>query len=100
MRLGKYLLGTRKICIIYRPNKSKGMECYVDAEFSGGWTQDDSDNAENVLSQTGYVIIYAGCPINFVSKLQTKISLSTSESEYIALSQDWQEVIPLIKLLE
>ena len=50
MRLGRYLLGTRKRGIIYRPDKSKGLECYVDAEFAGGWTQADSDNTENVLS--------------------------------------------------
>ena len=50
MRLGRYLLGTRKRGIIYRPDKSKGLECYVDADFAGGWTQADSDNTENVLS--------------------------------------------------
>ena len=50
MRLGYYLIGTRKRGIIYRPDKSKGLECYVDADFAGGWTQDDSGNADNVLS--------------------------------------------------
>ena len=83
MRLGHYILGPRKIGIIYRPDKYKGMECYVDSDLYGGWTQADSKNTEDVLSQTGYFIMYAGCPIHFVSKLQTEISLSTSESEYI-----------------
>ena len=31
--------------IIYRPNKAKGIECYVDADFDGGWYQEDSNNA-------------------------------------------------------
>ena len=87
MRLGRYLLGTRTRGIVYNPNKSKGLECYIDADFSRGWTQADSDNAKNVMSRTGYVIAYAGCPIHFVSKLQTEIALSTAEAEYIDLSQ-------------
>ena len=70
-RIGRYLIGTKTRGFIYKPEKSRGLECYVDAEFSGGWTQDDADNAENVLSITGYSIMYAGCPIHFVSKLQT-----------------------------
>ena len=44
--------------------------------------------------------MYAGCPIHFVSKLQTEITLSTSEAEYIALSQALREVIPLMNLME
>ena len=87
MRLGRYLLGTQTKGIVYNPKKSKGYECYVDVDFSGGWIQADSENAENVMSRTGYVIAYAGCPILFFSKLQTEIALSTAESEYIALSQ-------------
>jgi hypothetical protein len=53
MRLGRYLLDTRKRGIIYKPDKNVGLECYVDANFACGWSQADSDNAENVLSRTG-----------------------------------------------
>jgi histone deacetylase 1/2 len=52
MRIGRYLLDTCKRGIIYRPDKSKGLKCYVDADFSGGWSQADADNADNVLSRT------------------------------------------------
>ena len=38
------------------------------------------------------MIIYAGCPILGSSKLQTKIALSTTVVEYIALSQAVREV--------
>ncbi len=80
MHLGRYLLDTRKRSIIYKPDCSKGLKCYVDADFAGGWTQADASNAENVLSRTGYVIMYASCPILWVSQLQTKIALSTAEA--------------------
>ena len=42
--------------IVYRPDKEKYIECYVDADFAGGWSQVDADNAENPMSCTGYVI--------------------------------------------
>ena len=32
-RLGRYLLHTKKEGIIYNPDISKGLECYVDADF-------------------------------------------------------------------
>ena len=52
------------------------------------------------MSRTGYVIMYAICPIISASKLQTEITLSTTESEYVALSQSLRDVIPLLALLE
>ena len=100
MRLGRYLLDTRKRGVIYKPDKSKGLECYVDADFAGGWQQADAEDATNVMSRTGYIIMYANCPIHHVSRLQTEIALSTAEAEYIALSQSLREVIPLMTLLE
>jgi hypothetical protein len=40
----------------------------------------------------GYIITYAGCPMHWSSKMQTEIALSTTEAEYIALSQAMREV--------
>ena len=99
-RIGKYLLGTQNKGIIFSPNPEKGLECFVDADFSGNWTAVDSVDPENVLSRTGYIIFYAGCPIHWVSKLQTEIALSTTESEYVALSQSMRDVIPMMNILE
>jgi hypothetical protein len=76
-----------------------GLECYVDADFTGGWSQAHSDNAENVLSRTGYILMYANCPIHWVSHLQTEIALSTTKAKCIALLQALRDVIPLITLL-
>jgi hypothetical protein len=100
MNIGRYLLKTRKCGIIYKPNIKKGLECYVDTDFAGSLLQAAANNAENVLSHTGYVIMYANCPILWISRLQTKIELSTTEAEYIALSQSLCDVITLITLLQ
>ncbi len=99
-RIGKYLKGTAKLGLRFKPDATRGLECFVDADFAGGWDRTDVDNAENVLSRTGYVIMYAGCPVHWVSKLQTEIALSTAEAEYIALSTALREVLPTITLLK
>ena len=44
--------------------------------------------------------MYAGCPITWISNLWTEITLSTTESEYIALSHAMQEVIPFLNLMK
>ena len=54
-RLGRYLLHTKRDGIIYNPDKNKGLECFVDADFAGGWQQADSSDAENVMSRTGKI---------------------------------------------
>ena len=99
-RICRYLLSTRNQGMIYKPNFSLGLQCYVDADFAGGWNQLDADNPENLMSRTGYVIMFAGCPILWSSKLQTEITLSTTEAEYVALSQAMREVLPLMDLMK
>ncbi len=85
--------------LIFKPNFSRGLECFVDADFAGGWASGNHTNPKAVLSQTGFVIMFTGCPITWCSKLQTEIALSTTEAEYIALSQAIQETIPFLNLL-
>lgn len=97
--IARYLLATSDKGIHYKPDPSKGLECYVDADFAGGWSSGDHTNPECVLSRTGFVIMYAGCPITWCSKLQTEIALSTTEAEYIALSQSMREIIPFMNLM-
>ena len=86
--------------MIFTPNGDKGLEYYVDTDFTGGWSKTDSGNPEAVLSRTGYVLMYANFPVLFCSNLQTEIALSTIESEYIALSQATREVLTFINLLK
>jgi hypothetical protein len=81
LRIGRYLIDTHKRGIIYKPDKSKGLEYYVNADFAGGWSQADADNAYYVLSRTGYILMYDNCPILWVSRLQMEIALSTAEAE-------------------
>ena len=68
----------------------------MDVYFPGGCQQVKSRNAENVMSRTGMVVVYANCPLYWHSLLQKEITLSTAEAEYIALSLALREILPLM----
>jgi len=70
------------------------LNCYVDADFAGLWHYEDDQDPVCVKSRTGYMLTFGGCPILWVSKLQTEIALSTMEAEYIALAQSMRDLIP------
>lgn len=98
--IGRYLLGTRGQGLICKPT-SKSFECFCDADFSGGWDPSIAEfDQTTARSRSGYLIKYADCPIVWASKLQTEIALSSTESEYIALSQGLREIIPMMRLIE
>jgi hypothetical protein len=72
---------------------------FVDADFAGTWTPSTSDDPSSVKFRTGYVITLASCPVLWSSKLQSEVALSTTEAEYIALSQSTRDLLPLRSLL-
>jgi hypothetical protein len=83
-----------------KPNH-EGMECWVKAAHASEWNnQTASSNPSTARSRMGYIITYAGCPMHWSSRMQTEISLSTTEAKYIALSQAMREVLPIIWLME
>ena len=75
------------------------FECFVDVDFAGNYSQKTCEDPTSVKSRTGCVIKYAGCPINWFSRLQTEIALSTTEAEYMTLSLAAREVLPLRELV-
>ena len=99
--LGRYLKGTRTKGMLFKPDLTKGLEVFVDADFSGNWDHimaaEDRDTAR---SRHGYIIRYMGCPIIWKSQLQTEIALSSTESEYTGLSYALRDAIPLMNLLK
>lgn len=105
-RIIRYLLNTKRNTkgnvrgyhgILYRPDKTRSIDTYVDASLSREWNTSRSDEPASVIFRTGYIMLYANCPVIWYSRLQIEIDLSTTESEYIALSQSLREVIPLME---
>eukprot|EP00957_Ditylum_brightwellii_P150270 11443855-Ditylum_brightwellii.AAC.1 len=50
---------------------------FADADFAGLFSVEDPQYVTSVRSRTGYALTFAGCPILWISKLQTKVALST-----------------------
>ena len=71
-RIVRYLLTTKKTKqygMIYKPDKTKSIDTFVDASFAGEWNTAWSDEPSSVMSRTGYIILFANCPIIWSSKL-------------------------------
>jgi hypothetical protein len=100
MHICRYLMLTREQGILMDPQDGKSFEVYADADFCGNWNRSTTMNdVSTAKSRIGYIISFDGCTITWASKLQTQIALSTTEAEYIALSQSLREVIPMINIM-
>jgi hypothetical protein len=95
-RICRYLQATNNKGYILNPTlQNCNLDCYVDADFAGLWTEASSSKATAVKSRTGYAILFANCPVLWVSKLQTEVALSTTEAKNIALSKAMRNLIPM-----
>lgn len=86
--------------LMLRPNNQLGIDCFVDADFAGLWSWEDAQDPVSVKSRTGYVLCLSGCPVLWISKLQSDIALTTMEAEYNALSMAMKDLPPLKRLVE
>jgi hypothetical protein len=100
LRICRYLKGTKNKGLLLTPSNDMILDCYVDADFAGLYGVEDDQDPVCVKSRTGYCLTLANCPLIWVSKLQTEIALSTTEAEYIALSQSLRDLIPMRRLLD
>jgi hypothetical protein len=79
--------GTQDEGLIFEPTAEPTVDCYVDADFCGGFDKHgETEDPAMARSRTGFVVYVNGIPISWASKLQTEIALSTMEAEYVALS--------------
>lgn len=62
-RIGRYLKATNDKGIIFTHNGDKYLECYVDADFAGGWGKSGSGNPKALLTRSRYGLIYTNFPV-------------------------------------
>lgn len=73
----------------------------IKAYLVGNWNKPTAESdVSTAQSRSGYIILFAACPLTWVSRLQTEIALSTTEAEYIAFSTAVRDVISIINLLK
>jgi hypothetical protein len=60
-----YLKKTRGLGLKFKPDPKEGFECYSEADFSGNWNREFAPvDLSTAKSQSGWIILYAGCPIS------------------------------------
>ena len=96
-RICEYLYHTQTKGMTMKAN-GNSFEVYADADFSGGYQKGHTDDPNTAKSRSAYHIMYNGCLIYWSSKLQTETALSTTEAEYICLSQSLRTTIYLMRL--
>lgn len=89
-RILKYLNHTADLRLKYE-HTGKDLYGYADADWGG--------DASNRKSYTGYVFILAGCSFSWESKKQPTVALSSTETEYMALSSAAKQATYLKNLL-
>ncbi|KAH9771353.1 Integrase catalytic domain-containing protein [Citrus sinensis] len=90
----RYIQKTMDVGLLFERDDTlgQGVIGYVDYDYVG-----DLDKRR---STTGYVFTFAGGPISWKSTLQSTVALSTTEAEYMAITEAVKEAIWLQGLLE
>lgn len=92
-RILKYIKGSVSLGIKYEATHANGrLEIYTDADYA-------SDPATR-RSVSGIVAKFCGGAVTWASKRQQCISLSTTESEYVAASEGAREAMWLFRLYQ
>ena len=86
-RVLRYLSRTADLGLVFgKANEGvEALEAYTDASWG--------DSQESRRSVTGIIIKYRGNVVHWVSKRQVTVALSSSEAEYMALSNTVQEIL-------
>jgi len=86
----RYLKSTSKMCLCFRKS-NLSLQGFSYADLGG-----DFDTKK---STTGYIFTLGGTAVSWKSKLQNRVALSTTEAEYIAISEAAKEMILLKNFL-
>src|SRR4029450_12534750 len=86
----RYLRGTTDRCLCFRKGDLR-LQGFVDADFAG--------EVDHKRSTTGYIFTMGTTTVSWVSQLQKIVALSTTEAEYIAVTEASKEMIWLQGLL-
>ena len=89
-----YLKGTKDKGIIMEPDlDNMRIDIYAGADFSNVYTTGGGIDPISIKSRTRVLLTFENLPVLWTSNLQTELSLSTLEAEYIALSQGIRELV-------
>ncbi|GJZ85112.1 retrotransposon protein, putative, ty1-copia subclass [Tanacetum coccineum] len=90
----KYLRGTANVSLVYGTDRGNHVDVtgFVDSDYAK-----DPDKGRSI---TGYAFLVQRCVVSWKATLQHVVALSTTEAEYMALTEAVKEAIWLRGLLE
>lgn len=94
-RVIRFVEQTKNRCLVLAPIKEKltwNLKGYCDSDFAG-----DSDTRKSV---SGFVIYLCGAAIAWRSKGQKSVTLSSTEAEYVAVSEVATEILYVAGILK
>lgn len=89
-RVLRYLKGTANLSLCFR-STSKPLTGFVDADWGG--------DVDTRTSRTGYIFKLAGAAVSWESRKQRSVATSSTEAEYMALTEASREAVYLRRLL-
>lgn len=89
-RILRYLKKTKKYCLKFS-SQGESLQGFVDAD----WASDSLDRK----SYTGFCFVMSGTAVSWQSRKQRVTALSSTEAEYVALSEACREALHLRQLL-
>jgi hypothetical protein len=94
LRVVKFVIDTKTFCLKIRPeNKIKNWSLHVFCDSD--WVGD----SEKRISVTGFIVYLMNVPVCWRSKAQRGVTLSSSEAEYVAMSEAVKEIMFIYYLL-
>ena len=87
----RYLRGTIELKLKYSCDGGSSLVGYADADWGG--------NSMDRKSYSGFIFFIGNCPVSWESRKQSCVALSSTEAEYVALSEASKEAVFLRNLL-
>ena len=87
----RYLAATQEYSLCYHGKSGEGFIAYTDSDWAS-----DPDNRR---STTGYILKLAGCVFSWNSRAQKTVALSSTEAEYMGLSDCSRQCVWIKTLL-
>jgi hypothetical protein len=87
LRVVKFVIDTKNFCLQIKPafkGKNWGLRVFCDSDWVG--------DSETRISATGFILYLMNVPVCWRSKSQKGVTLSSTEAEYVALSEAVKEV--------
>ena len=88
LRVIKFVVDTKNWGLCFEPKfeveNKWTLTMYTDSDYAG--------DKETRISVTGYILFFMGVPIIWKSKSQKGVTLSSSEAEYVALSEAAKDI--------